>query len=140
MNCNKDISIPSSSPFIPALMQEVTSLLEDFVSNGNEGMIDLRGLPMSASDKRQLEELLGVGEVSATLNVAGETRIWETALSGVWWVRHKGSNDQISSEQITVTDIPEILKTHKADAKATLKQLQTALVVPSQTEQGDAIS
>ena len=91
-------------------------------------------------DKQQLEQLLGVGEVTATLNVAGETNIWETALSGVWWVRHKGSNDQISSEQIEVTDIPEILKTHKADAKAALERLQSASMAPGIPEQGEFIS
>ena len=68
MNCEIDRGASanggagSSSPFTAALMQEVTSLLEGFVINGTQGMIDLRGLPMRDIDKQQLEQLLGVGD------------------------------------------------------------------------------
>ncbi len=124
MSCKTDFS--ANNDFTRAIMQELTAFLERFVVTGEEGFVDLRGLPMRESDKQQLEDLLGVGEVRATILVSGETQIWETALSGIWWVRHKGSEGKIISEQIVVTQIPEILKTHNEDAKAALKRLQSS--------------
>lgn len=138
MNCTIDNR--SDTSLTHALMQEITTLLADFITTDQEGVIDLHGLPMMDADKIKLEELLGIGEVRATIQVSGETEIWETALSGVWWIRHKGANGKTIAEQINVTDVPEILKTHKDDAKAALKRLQSAFHNEGNKEQGDLVS
>ena len=66
-------------------------------------------------------------EVEAKINVAGETEVWETSYSGVWWIRHKGAGDQVLSDQIVVTTIPEILKTHPSDAMASFERLRNII-------------
>ncbi len=116
-------------PFVEALLQEITALLDELLRTGKEGAIDLRGLPLLESDRKQLEQALGHGEVNVLVSALGETRVWETAFAGVWWLRHmqvqgEGRPDKIISEQIAVTFIPEILKTHRADAESALQNLQ----------------
>ena len=125
MTCKQEK--PQDTGFVRALMYEITALLDDLVSDGTEGSIDLRGLPMLEEDKKQLEKVLGRGEVDARVTVAGETEIWETSYSGVWWIRHKGAGDRILSDQIVVTTMPDILMTHPSDAKAAYERLQTTI-------------
>jgi hydrogenase-1 operon protein HyaF len=109
-----------------ALLNEIQDLLSDFIEQGKEGLIDLRGLPMLDADRQQLEERLGRGEVTALIDVAGETEIWETAFSGVWWLRHKGSDGRVVQEQVFVGSVPDLLKSHKDDMEAALSRLKDA--------------
>ncbi len=82
---------------------------------GESAAIDFRSLPLTAADRGALEGLLGRGEVSAKLDVAGTSELWETRYSGVWWVRHRGDDERIASERIEIAPIPEILVSHEAD-------------------------
>ncbi|MCP4932941.1 MAG: hydrogenase expression/formation protein [bacterium] len=136
MNCTKEFT--HNAPFVHVLMHEITVLLGDLALNGKEGAIDLRGLPLLDQDKKQLEDLLGRGEVSAIVNIMGETQIWETAYSGVWWLRHKDTGDKVISDQVAVTIIPEILKTHKSDVKSSLERLRTVFKTEEKREDGNS--
>jgi HupH hydrogenase expression protein, C-terminal conserved region len=136
MNCTPEFD--QNAPFISALMSEITALLGELAASGKEGAIDLRGLPLLDQDKKQLEDLLGRGEVSATVNAMGETQIWETAYAGVWWVRHKSAGDKIISEQIAITLIPELLKSHIADVEGSLKCLQNIFEGQGKMEDGNS--
>ena len=136
MNCTPDFD--QNAPFISALMSEITSLLGDLAASGKEGVIDLRGLPLLDQDKKQLEDLLGRGEVSALVNAMGETQIWETAYAGVWWLRHKDTEDKIISEQIAITLIPELLKSHSADVEGSFERLQNIFEGEDKMEDGNS--
>lgn len=108
---------------IKALQAEIATLMEKYIQTGEEGIIDLRSLPMSPADIKKLEEELGKGEVSATVDVTGLTKIWETQYAGVWWIRSFADEDVITYEQIVVTTIPELLKAHPEDIAASLTEL-----------------
>ena len=97
------------------VLQEITQLLAKLADTGAAGSIDLRSLPMTDADRDELEERLGRGEVQADLSVAGNSQVWETGYSGVWWIRHLGAGDKIAAEEIAVTNVPEILVSHSAD-------------------------
>ncbi|HIE55188.1 MAG TPA: hydrogenase accessory protein HupE, partial [Chromatiaceae bacterium] len=43
-------------------------------------------LPLAPGEEKRLEEALGEGEVKATLNALGESRLIETRYSGVWLI------------------------------------------------------
>ena len=88
------------------VLREIQALLEAFSATGQTAAIDLAGMPLTRADRDVLENFLGRGEVEATLDVAGRSEIWETAFSGVWWVRHWGG-DAVASEPIEITEIPE---------------------------------
>lgn len=110
-----------------AILSEIAAQLDRFARDGEESVVDLRGLPMTDADRAALEEALGQGEVTAVVEVAGASEVWETAYSGVWWIRHRGADDRITSEEIVVTAVPAILKSHQDDVRAAARRLRTTL-------------
>ncbi len=75
-------------------------------------------MPLTVQDRAALDERLGRGEVSAEVEAAGRSEVWETAFAGVWFVRHHGEGGRISSESIEVTKVPVLLESHPDDARA----------------------
>ena len=110
-----------------SVLAEVGRMLEALSESGQAGAIDLRSLPLSDTDRAQLEEVLGRGEVRAELELAGNSEVWETTYPGVWWIRHRGAGDKIATEEISVCAIPEILITHPVDIKAAAGRLREEL-------------
>jgi len=106
-----------------SVVSEIAHRLQALADHHEPAVIDLRSLPMTQADRDQLEEILGHGEVSARLEIAGVSDIWETAYAGVWWIRHRGAGDRIATEEIAVTRIPEILLTHPQDVMAAAVRL-----------------
>jgi hydrogenase-1 operon protein HyaF len=105
----------SSSGMAQALFTELAQHLQQLLDQGTEHTIDLFSLPVSDQDKQELEQLLGKGEVEITLTTVGESRIYETAYNGIWWVRHYAADELLISEFIEVSRIPEIIKSHPSD-------------------------
>jgi hydrogenase-1 operon protein HyaF len=110
-----------------SVASEIAHRLRALADHNEPSVIDLRGLPMTQADRDQLEEILGRGEVSARLEVAGASEIWETAYAGVWWIRHRGEGNRIATEEIAVTRIPEVLLTHPHDVTAAALRLNAEL-------------
>ena len=119
------------------ILHEIQSLLNDLVTSGKSASIDLRSLPMFPGDYERLKEVLGQGEVSATIDAMGPTQVRETSVHGVWWVTHYNSDETIIAEFIEVTTMPEILRTHPADARVGLDFLQSRLTSAAETDKGD---
>ena len=110
-----------------SVLAEVGRLLEELASNGQTASIDLRSLPLTDADREELDALLGRGEVRVELDLAGRSEVWETAYPGAWWIRHRGAGDRISSEEIAVCPVPEILRTHPADIETAARRLRRDL-------------
>lgn len=119
------------------VLHEIQSLLKDLVESGKTAAIDLRSLPLLPGDYEKLKEVLGQGEVSATVDAMGPTQVRETAIHGVWWVTHSNSDATVIAEFIEVTTMPEILRTHPADARAGLDMLHARLATATETDKGD---
>jgi hydrogenase-1 operon protein HyaF len=107
-----------------SVLSEVARMLESLATDGTTGSIDLRSLPLTEADRKQLEELLGRGEVVAELELAGRSTVWETTYAGAWWIRHRGAGDKVSSEEIAICPIPDILVTHPADIESAAKRIK----------------
>jgi hydrogenase-1 operon protein HyaF len=120
------------------IVHEIEALLGELVASGRAASIDLRSLPMLPGDYEQLQQWLGEGEVSATVEAFGPTRVRETAVSGVWWITHYSVDDQVIAEFIEVTHVPEILKTHPMDARQALETLRSRLMQSAETTEGEA--
>lgn len=139
MSCAKaaagDGHVPRTGPrtgMAQVLLREIAARLATLTASGLDDAIDLRSLPMSEADRDELEARLGQGEVSAVVTVAGldaagTSEVWETAISGVWWVRHRGADGHVASEEIVVTRIPEILVTHPDDTRDGLARLKAQI-------------
>ncbi|MBI3546977.1 MAG: hydrogenase expression/formation protein [Gammaproteobacteria bacterium] len=119
------------------LLHEIEVLLDQLIATGKSGAIDLRSLPMLADDYEKLKEILGEGEVKATVDAMGPSQVRETAIHGVWWVTHFNSDATVLAEFIEITYIPEILQTHPADARMGLENLRSRLMSTSQVDKGE---
>jgi len=114
-----------------AVLPEIVAHLDALARDGTEVEIDLRSLPMSDGDRSALEQKLGQGEVSVTLDVAGESTVRETAFSGVWWVKHKDNEGRVVSEAIAITRIPDILPSHPEDIRQAAIRLSADIDRPA---------
>ncbi len=128
-------SLTLSGNAVP-ILYEIHSLLGDLVESGKSASIDLRSLPLLPGDYEKLKEVLGQGEVSATIDAMGPTQVRETAIHGVWWVTHYNSDETVIAEFIEVTNTPEILRTHPADARVGLDLLQSRLTPATEADKG----
>jgi hydrogenase-1 operon protein HyaF len=117
----------SPGPLARSVLREIAERLAELARTGEPAAIDLRSLPLKASDRSELEDSLGRGDVTATLNVAGTSELWETRYSGVWWVRHLGAGDRIAAERIEISIVPEILVTHGADIAHAAERMRADL-------------
>ena len=81
---------------------------------------------MSGRDREALDSILGRGEVSAAVEVAGRSEVWETEFSGVWRVRHFGDG-MIAADLIEITSCPSILAADRRDADNAARRLAEAL-------------
>lgn len=94
---------------VGAILSELVRLLEGLANGGAPASIDLRSLPMSPEDRAQLQQVLGEGEVQASVNAQGLSRIRETQVAGVWWVEHFDRGEELLAESIEVAPVPAIL-------------------------------
>jgi len=119
---------------VRAILQEIVTLLDQLLESGanvEDGVtraIDIRSLPLLPGDYEALEDVLGTGEVSAEFDGGyGPTEIFETGISGVWWVKHFNEEGDIAAEFIEIARIPEILLSQEDDMRDGLKDLQERL-------------
>jgi len=110
-----------------AVLHEIEQQLERLATNGEESTIDLSRLPFAPGDHALLVKTLGEGEVHAQLNSLGRTEIYETAISGVWWVTHFNADDEVMAEFIEVTRCPTILLTPQDDLRDGVEALRKRL-------------
>ena len=109
---------------VAAILTELAARLESLSEDGSTALIDLRSLPMSATDRDELLEALGQGEVTATLDAQGTSTLRETAFSGIWWNVHRDRDNAITSELLEVSIVPQILAAHPEDISLAVSALR----------------
>jgi hypothetical protein len=112
---------------IAAILCELATLLERLVRGGPSGSIDLRSLPMSPRDRAQLQRVLGDGEVQATVDAQGLSKMRETRVSGVWWVEHYDAHGGLIAELLEVSRVPEILASASDEMAAGVRDLRAQI-------------
>ena len=127
---------------VAAILTELAARLESLSVNGTTALIDLRSLPMSATDRGELLEALGQGEVTATLDAQGTSTLRETAFSGIWWTVHRDRDNAITSELLEVSMVPQILAAHPDDislaAAALRRRIGAAVAAPQSSATNSA--
>ena len=121
------LATPFSTGNALPVLAEVAAALDRLLAGGAPTVIDLGAIPFAGGDERMLDEILGPGEVSATLPVMGRSTVRETGIAGVWLIEHLDEEGEILSRFIEVTWIPEILKTDPRDAARGLEVLRARL-------------
>jgi len=121
---------------VAAILSELATLLERLVRGEPAGSIDLRSLPMSPQDRAELQRVLGEGEVQATIDARGLSKIRETRISGVWWVEHFDEQGELIAELIAVSRIPEILASVTDEMAAGARNLRALISVSGASLRG----
>ncbi|MEZ5729322.1 MAG: hydrogenase expression/formation C-terminal domain-containing protein [Burkholderiaceae bacterium] len=135
MNTIPIVPVQETSPtMVEAVIAEVAARLERLVADPTyQDAIDIHGLPLDDRQRDVLRERLGQGEVDARLDVAGSSRITETAFAGVWWVSHLDASERPVLEQIVIARVPDLLPAHPADIALAAARLagRTGAPVPT---------
>ena len=108
---------------VSPLLNEIRHAIQKLLEHNEPTCIDLNSLPFSPADEHVLRKHLGQGEIKAELNSLGISHIWETQISGVWWVEHFNAENQKTNQYLEITWIPDILKSQKDDIKESLARL-----------------
>lgn len=109
------------------LLHEIAHALQRLHQNGTTTTIDLNAIPFGPGDESRLLDLLGRGEVRATLDVLGESQIWESTFPGVWVVEHRAAGGERVALQIEITRLPGILQTQPEDLVEGLAKITKTL-------------
>ena len=106
------------------ILNEVIHAIDKLLDTGEATTIDLASLPFGPGELEHLEATLGTGELSASLDALGTSRIRETAYPGVWWLEHCNAHDEVVGRYLEITITPEILKSQEADIAAGRARLE----------------
>ena len=109
------------------VLNELLHALDELLDHGKRTTIDIKSLPFGPFDEKRLSTALGVGEVAATIHTLGESRVIETAYSGIWWIEHRNEQGAVVAKFIEVTYIPEILKAQPEDVTLARQKLSDTL-------------
>jgi hydrogenase-1 operon protein HyaF len=109
------------------VLHEVRHALERLIATGEGTQIDLNAIPFGPGDQKRLTDLLGTGEVSATIDALGPTRVQETAIPGVWLVDYHNAEGQRLALHIEIATIPGILAAQPEDLSTALAALDARL-------------
>lgn len=112
---------------VPPVLREILQALLRFAESGEPTTIDLRGMPFAPGDEDRLIAFLGEGEIRATFESLGRTKIRETRFHGVWLVDYRSDDDVREGLQLEITDMPALLKTPRQDIEDASSALQEAL-------------
>jgi len=119
--------VPASAANSLPVLHEVRHALHRLIQERQPTVIDLGAIPFGPGDEAELLEVLGHGEIEATLTALGPSRIWETAYPGVWLVDHRNAEHERTGLYIEVTEIPEILRAPRDDVLEGLDRLEARL-------------
>jgi hydrogenase-1 operon protein HyaF len=79
---------------------------------------------MSPKDRDELQQLLGEGEVQATILAGGLSVLRETSFAGVWWVMHRNTQGELMAELLEVTYVPKMLASASDEVTAAARALR----------------
>jgi hydrogenase-1 operon protein HyaF len=109
------------------LLHEIRHALRRLAEGGEGTIIDLRSLPLAPGEEQKIEEALGRGEVSISIDALGPSTISETAYPGVWLVTHRNTEDEVIARFVEIARIPELVMAQADDMKAGLGELEETL-------------
>lgn len=109
------------------LLHEIRHALDKLSESGETTTIDLSSIPFGPGDRQQLLDILGQGEVAATIDAMGATRVQETAFAGVWLVEYLSVSGDELATHIEVTRCPSLIVTPEQDLAAAAAALQERL-------------
>lgn len=118
------------------VLHEIRHALKRLADGGARTQIDLGAIPFGPGDEERLLNLLGRGEVEARVDAFGPTRIWESAIPGVWLVDHHNAEDERIALHVEVARVPELLCTQARDLQEAAEKLEARIAAATQGDAG----
>ena len=115
------------SPAGLAILSEIEALLEHYQAFGQHGSIDLRWMSLLPGDIELLLDVLGTGEVCATVSALGSSTVRETAIQCVWLIEHCGPEGEKLGQWIEVTEAPALLRSDRSSIAYGLETLRSRI-------------
>lgn len=109
------------------ILHEIRHALALLIAENQTTTIDLRSIPMAPGEEKKIEKMLGVGEISVTLNALGPSKVIETSISGVWLITHYNMEEEVLGKFIEITKVPSLIATPDEDLTEGLTQLEGQL-------------
>ena len=101
------------------LLNEIRHAIENLLDNNTTTTIDLCSIPMGPGEEQQIENMLGVGEVTGQLWTLGTSDFYESIFPGVWLIVHYNSDKEIMG------NLPKMLPFAFCETPANLFPLKT---------------
>ena len=112
---------------VEPILNEVVYALDRLLEQDETTVIDLASLPFGPGELERLDEMLGVGELTASLDALGKSRIRETRYPGVWRLDHMNTDGEVVGRYLEVTWSPDILRSQEPDVAAARARLADSL-------------
>ncbi|NCA71405.1 MAG: hydrogenase expression/formation protein [Sphingobacteriia bacterium] len=109
------------------ILYELRHALDRLITTGETTKIDLAAMPFGPGDLDHLLSVLGTGEVQASVDALGPTRIQETGIAGVWLVDYLSSEAQRLALHLEIATVPEILRPQPHDLDDAIATLDARL-------------
>jgi hydrogenase-1 operon protein HyaF len=122
-----DASVPAGHGNTLAVLHEVRHALARLITTGEGAKIDLKAMPFGPGDLDRLLAVLGTGEVQASVEALGPTRVQETAIAGVWLVDYLNAEGQRLALHLEIAHVPEILCPQPQDLDDAIAALDARL-------------
>jgi hypothetical protein len=90
-------------------------------------VLDLSRLPLTPLDRALLEQTLGQGPVTASVDCDGECRLLSTAVPGVWWVRYFDGEGRELLTSLEVGLVPDLARATQDDLARSAAELEEYL-------------
>jgi hydrogenase-1 operon protein HyaF len=98
-----------------SLLSDIKLALQNLLDTGEETIIDFSNFPCDEKCEQALKNILGRGDVTASLNIFGCDSIIETGIHGVWWVYHLNDEGAILTKALYIAYVPSILPAQQDD-------------------------
>ena len=98
-----------------SLLSDIKIALQHLLDTGEETIIDFSNFPCGEKCEEALKNILGKGDVTASLNIFGCDSIIETGIHGVWWVYHMNDGGAILTKALYISYVPSILPAQRDD-------------------------
>jgi len=109
------------------LLHEVRHALARLVETGERTTIDLSSIPLAPGELDKIDEALGRGEVTISIEALGPSEIYETAFPGVWRITHHNAIGECVGRYVEIARVPMLVETQEEDLHASFASLGVKL-------------
>lgn len=116
------------TPSVKAVLVEISEALQRFIENGATWSIFTNKMSLSAEERQEIRDFLGIGNVTIKLDGSDEPAEWvESGTAGVWYGVFYDQSHNPVLETIEIGKFPQIAAAQLEDVRGNLENLKDRL-------------